>query len=455
MDKQTFAAFTSRIAGEVILPDSPAYDNLRSVYNQAGSPAMIVQPKSADDIAEAIRFAVDNQLTLAVRSGGHGLNGLATNNGGLVIDLSHFNRVEVVDSARHVVRIGAGAKWGDAAAALADHGLAISSGDTTTVGVGGLTLGGGIGWLVRKYGLTIDNLEAAEIVTADGHKLRVSAEAHPDLFWAIRGGGGNFGVVTSFDFRAHPVKSVVGGNVVYPTSELESALKQWAQYMRTAPEELNSTFIVFPGFGPQVPAQLFVLFCYGGDDEAAANSAIQPLLELGTAQSQEIQPKPYYKMLEDPAPPPGVKAVSESGFVKTLSDDVIAAIAANFGRPGTPILQIRSLGGAMARISPEATAFAHRDFEVVFWAAALVPVDTAPEQAQQRIQGAWQSLKPFVGGSYTNFLSDVSESSVTTAYPPATYARLASIKAAYDPDNVFNQNYNIKPTAEAVKDEAI
>ncbi len=401
--------------------------------------------RSNDDVAAAIRFARDNQLTLAVRSGGHGFSGLSTNDGGLVIDLSHLNTVKVVDPSQRIVRIGAGARWGDAAKTLDAHGLAVSSGDTNSVGVGGLTLGGGIGWMVRKYGLTIDSLEAAEVILADGHTLRVSAKEHPDLFWAIRGGGGNFGVVTSFDFRAHPLQNILGGMAIYQVAELESVLTGWANYMRSAPEELNSTVVIFPGLGPEPAPMLMVLICCAGDDEAMANKAIKPLLELGAVQRHDIQKKPYYKMLEDAVSPPGLKSAAQNGFVKTLSKDVIEAMAANYGRVGTPILQVRSIGGAMARISPDATAFAHRDYEAFVLAASLVPTDTPDEQTERIKHESWRPLKPFAAGAYVNFLTDVGEPSIAAAYPTATCDRLAGIKAVYDPDNVFNQNANIKP----------
>ena len=445
MDKVTFPALASQITGEVILPDDAAYPDLQNIFNQTGRPAIIVRPKTNADIVTAIQFAQANALKLAVRSGGHGLSGLATNDGGLVLDLSHLNAVEVLDPVRHLVRIGAGAKWGDAAEALAEHGLAISSGDTRSVGVGGLTLGGGIGWMVRKYGLTIDNLEAAEVITADGKTLRVSADEHPDLFWALRGGGGNFGVVTAFDFLAQPVQTVVHGTITYDIGETESVFKQWSAYMRAAPEELSSTLVVFPGF-PQIPPQIFVLAVFAGDDEAAANKAIQPLLELGVVQSQNIQTKPYHALLEEAPPRPGgLTLISESGFIKTLNDDIAAAVAANFGKPGDPMLQIRSLGGAVGRVHPDETAFAQRDSEAVFWGVKMVPSDTAPDEIQRIRQTAWESLSPFSDGAYVNFLSDVSGPSVAAAYPAATYERLAAVKAAYDPDNVFNQNHNVKP----------
>jgi len=448
MDSHTLAEFTHHIAGEVVVPDSPAYDDLRNVFNRAGSPAVIVRGHSNDDIVTALRFAREQQLTVSVRSGGHGLSGLATNNGGLVLDLTPFNKVELLDPERSLVRIGAGARWGEVAKALAAHNLAISSGDTNQVGVGGLTLGGGIGWMVRTHGLTIDSLQAAEIITADGRMLRVSANAHPDLFWAIRGGGGNFGIVTSFDFYAYPCKAIVGGSVVYDAAEVETVLPAWASAMRQAPEELNSTIVLFSGFGPQMPPQVMVLLCYAGDDEATANEAIKPLLHLAIVQAQDIQKKPYYAMLEDAVPPPpSLRAANHNGFLKTLSNKALAIMATNYGKPGTPILQIRGLGGAMARVSQEATAFAHREHEALVTGVAFAPSNAPEEQAQHIRQAAWRPLEPVTSGAYVNFLSDASQASVSAAYPSVTYARLASIKATYDPDNVFNQNQNIKPDA--------
>jgi FAD binding domain/Berberine and berberine like len=448
MDSYTLAEFTHRIAGEVVVPNSPAYDDLRNVFNRAGSPAVIVRGHSNDDIVTALRFARKHQLPVSVRSGGHGLSGLATNNGGLVLDLTPFNQVKMLDAEPSLVRIGAGARWGEVAKALAAHSLAISSGDTNQVGVGGLTLGGGIGWMVRTHGLTIDRLQAAEIITADGRILHVSAQDHPDLFWAIRGGGGNFGIVTSFDFSAQHCTTIIGGSVIYDTAEVETVLPAWASAMREAPEELNSTIVLFSGFGPQVPPQVMVLLCYAGDDEAAANVAMKPFLHLGTVKGQTIQKKPYYAMLEDAVPPPpSLRAANHNGFLKTLTSEALAVMAANYGKPGTPILQIRRLGGAVTRVSPEATAFAHREDEALAIMVTFVPSNATEEQAQHIRQAAWRPLEPVTSGAFVNFLSDASHASVAAAYPSATYARLASIKATYDPDNVFNQNQNIKPAA--------
>ncbi len=450
MQPQSITELTNHIAGDVVLPDSSSYDAVRNVFNRAGSPAAIVRAQTTDDVSTAIRFAREHQVALSVRSGGHGLSGLATNNGGLVIDLARFNGVEILDPARHLVRVGAGAHWGDVALALASHGLAISSGDTRQVGVGGLTLGGGIGWMVRKYGLTIDSLEAADLITADGRALHVSAQEHPDLFWAIRGGGGNFGVVTSFDFHAQPSGEIVGGTVIYDPADAENLLSAWAGSMREAPEELSSTFVLFSGFGPQAPAQIMVLLCYAGDDEAAANAAIKPFLQLGAVQKQDLQRKPYHAMLEDAvSPPPTLRVVGHDGFLKTLSAEAIATLATNYGQAGKPIAQIRALGGAVDRVSQEATAFAHRGNEALVIVPAFAPKDASDEQAQQIRQAAWQPLAPLANGAFLNFLSDASEASIAAVYPSATYARLAHIKATYDPDNIFNQNQNIKPAPTA------
>lgn len=450
MQPQVLTELTNRVAGDIVGPDSSSYDELRNVFNRAGSPAVIVRPQTNDDVIAAIHFAREHHLALSVRSGGHGFSGLATNNGGLVIDLAHFNTVEILDPARHLVRIGAGAHWGDAAQVLESHGLAISSGDTRQVGVGGLTLGGGIGWMVRKHGLTIDSLEAANLITADGRSLRISAQEHPDLFWAIRGGGGNFGVVTSFDFLAQPCGEIVGGTVIYDSADAENLLSAWARSMREAPEELSSTFVLFSGFGPQMPPQIMVLLCYAGDDETRANEAIKPFLQLGAVRSQNVQRKPYPAMLEDAvSPPPALRLVGQDGFLKTLSSEAIAILAANYGQAGKPIAQIRALGGAVARVSPEATAFAHRDNEALVIVPAFAPKDASDEQVRQIRQTAWQPLAPMVNGAFLNFLSDASEATVASVYPDATYARLARIKATYDPDNLFNQNQNIKPAASA------
>ncbi|GCE50495.1 FAD/FMN-containing dehydrogenase [Thermosporothrix hazakensis] len=446
MNTQLLTAFQQRITGKVILPEHQAYEAARHVFNQSGSPAVIVRAHTTIDIVETLRLAREQKLPLSLRSGGHGLSGHATNTSGIVLDLAAFNQVTILDPQKRLVRIGTGAHWGDVARILGEHHLAISSGDTKQVGVGGLTLGGGIGWLVRTTGLALDSLHAAEVVTADGRILRVNTKEHPELFWAIRGGGGNFGVVTTFDFVATPCTAVIGGAIHYEPTEAESVLSGWVEAMRSAPEELNSTLVLFSGFGPQVPPRISILLCYAGENEAAAHAAIEPLLHLGTVQAQDIHKKPYDAMLEDAtALPPGLKQVGHNGFIKELTQDVLSALAANYGRPGKPIAQIRYLGGAMARVAPQETAFVHRDSEALVIVPAFAPTTVPEEQAQQIRQAAWSPLAAFSHGAYLNFLSEASEASLAAVYPPETAARLAQIKAHYDPDNLFNQNQNSKP----------
>ena len=450
MEAQTVTELSNRITGGVITPDSSEYETSRRVLNRVGSPAAIVRAESVEDIMTALHFAREQRAPVSVRSGGHLLTGQATNDGGLVVDLARFNTVTLLDAEQRLVRIGAGAHWGEVATALAKHDLAISSGDTRQVGVGGLTLGGGVGWMVRTHGLTIDSLRAAELVTADGRVLRVSAEEYPDLFWAIRGGGGNFGVVTSFDFAAQPCKGIVGGSVIYDTAEAHSVLTNWASAMNDAPDELNSTLVLFSGFGPQMPPQVMVLLCYAGDDEVAARGAIEPFLRLGDVRSQDIQNKPYAAMLEDAQPlPPSFKMVGHNGFVRTLGAEVLGVLAAHYGQAGAPIAQIRRLGGAMARVDPQATAFAHRENEALIVVPVFAPADAPVEQVQQIRQATWGPLAPWSSGAYGNFLSEASAASVAAAYPGETYKLLARIKAIYDPDNIFNQNLNIPPASTA------
>jgi FAD/FMN-containing dehydrogenase len=448
MDAQTIIEFRDHIAGDILTSDSAEYEKLSHVFNRSGSPVVIVRPQSDEDIATALRFAREQRLVISIRSGGRLLTAQATNDRGLVIDMAHFTTVTLLDPAQRLVRIGAGAHWGDVAKALAPYDLAISSGDTKQVGVGGLTLGGGIGWTLRTHGLTIDSLRAAELITADGRVLRVSAEEHPDLFWAIRGGGGNFGVVTSFDFEAQPCKGIVGGMVTYDTAEAKSVLAGWVSAMREAPDELNSTLVLFSGFGPQAPPHVMVLLCYVGDDETVARAAIGPFLRLGAVQSEDIRKKPYAAMLEDAVVlPPTVRLANHNGFVKSVSADVIEVLATQYGQAGAPIAQVRRLGGATARVSPEATAFAHRENEALIVVPTFAPADAPAEQVQQIRQAAWRPLEPYGNGANGNFLSDASAASVAAAYPGATYARLARIKAVYDPENLFHQNLNIPPAA--------
>jgi FAD/FMN-containing dehydrogenase len=431
-----------QISGTVILPADEAYESVRNTFMTKGSPAVVVQPKTNEDLATAIKYARDNALVLSVRSGGHSGAGHSTNDGGLVIDLSLIKTVEVLDAQKRLVRLGSGAHWGDVAEQLGEHGLALSSGDTRTVGVGGLTLGGGVGWMVRQYGLAIDSLVAAEIVLADGRVLHLSETENPNLFWAIRGGSGNFGVVTHFEFIAHPVDTVYAGVVTYKRGDPASTaktLKAWRDYMRTAPEELNSMFLLMPEFFGNPPS-LVGLYCYNGDQQTG-EKIIEPLLHIGEVDNNGMAQKPYAQVLEDAHAPGDMRVITNDAFVKDFNDDCIEALAKHEGM----IAQIRSIGGAMNRVPADTTAFAHRDSEVLIVAPTFTTADASDEEIEKAL-APWRSIQPFAHGAYVNFFSDPDSETQAAVWPSETLARLAKVKHEYDPENIFSQTYSVTST---------
>ncbi len=437
-----FHVLKRNFSGDVVLPGDGAYEQLSSVMAGKGAPALIVRPNDAADVSTAVLFARQNSLAISVRSGGHGSAGFGTNDGGIVIDLAKIKSVEVVDLEKKLVRIGAGAVWSNVAGELGKYGLAVSSGDTKSVGVGGLTLGGGIGWLVRLYGLTIDHLTGAEIVTADGSVLNVSTTDHPDLFWALKGGGGNFGIVTHFEFEARSVGRITAGKVEYDFGDLEKVLKNWRDTMRNAPDGLNSTVGIMPPLFGNPPA-LQVLFCYPDTYNDDVKNIIAPVLRLGRVNRQDVQEMNYADILEEPMKlPDTLKAVMKNTFTENFSDDLIAKIAAASGLPDSPGIQIRSMGGAMKRIDPDSTPFAFRNSEVIYGSGTIVPAGISPEGLKHALRH-WDSIGPFGKGSYVNFLSE--KENIEDVYPGPVYARLRKIKKTYDPDNVFRLNYNIRP----------
>ncbi|MEP7167265.1 MAG: FAD-binding oxidoreductase [Candidatus Woesebacteria bacterium] len=442
MNLPNFDTLRSTFSGEIVLPADPAYKEAANVFMHTGTPAVILRPKNSADVVMAIAYARENKLVLSVRSGGHSGPGFGTNTDGVVIDMTLMNSIEVVNEDKHLVRVGSGANWIQVAETLQGKGLTLSSGDTKTVGVGGLTLGGGIGWLVRKVGLTIDNLVAAEVITAKGEILKVSSTENPDLFWAIRGGGGNFGVVTYFEFQTYQLTKVFAGPIAYGLADLEPVLKGWRDTMRTAPEELNSMIVVFPSMAGNPPA-VMLLCCYAGSDEAIAMKAIEPLTKFGTTAKPMVKEKTYADVLEDAHPPQGIQVIAKNVFIKEFSDQVIETILA-MCKTAVPILQIRSLGGAMNRVAPDATAFPHRDSEVLLVCPTFVPAEATADMIEIAMK-PWQKLEAFGSGVYANLLSVATQADIEGTYPKSTYERLAKIKKSYDPENLFQQNYNIKP----------
>jgi FAD/FMN-containing dehydrogenase len=329
---------------------------------------------------------------------------------------------------------------------LAPHGLAISSGDTKSVGVGGLTLTGGIGWKVRKYGLALDNVAAAELVTASGQAVQASAAENPELFWAIRGGGGNFGIVTAFEFVAHPTTDVFYGKIVFPASEAATVLQGWADYLRAAPEELTSVVDLANPFagGPDAPVEIHVVF--DGDDPDLAAQAIDPIRRLGTVTGDDIALTPYADTLVDAGtPPPGIQFVLRSAFVDRESvPEVLQILADVKASERSPFIAVRSVGGAVSRVPNDATAYAHRQAELMFVTTAAGP-KPAVEAARPALEAIWGKLAPHVNGAYANFLASATEEDVAAIYPAQTRKRLAAVKRQYDPGNLFARNHNIRP----------
>ena len=432
--------------GDIIEPGGAEYESARRSVLASGCPARVLRPRSVADVQAGVRFAASAGLLLSVRGGGHGFAGFGTNDGGVVIDLGNLANVEIIDKERHLVRIGGGATWGQVAAALAPHGLAISSGDTKSVGVGGLTLAGGIGWKVRKYGLALDNVAAAEVVTASGQVVPASAEANPELFWAIRGGGGNFGIVTAFVFAAHPTTDVFFGKIAFPAAEAATVLQGWAGYLRTAPEELTSVvdFANPLAGGPDAPAGIHVVF--DGDDPQLAARAIDPIRRLGTVTCDDIALTPYADTLVDgTTPPPGIQFVARSAFVdKESVPEVLQILAEVRASQRSPFISVRSIGGAVSRVPDDATAYAHRQAELMFVTTTAGPKPVI-EAARPALDAIWERLAPHVDGAYANFLASATEEDVAAIYPTQTYKRLAAVKRHYDPGNLFARNHNIRP----------
>ena len=431
-------------AGTILVPGAEEYPAAATAYGVLGSPVLVARPSSTADVAAAIGYARAQGLPLSVRSGGHTL--FSTNNGGMVLDLAHISDVEVLGDG--LVRVGGGAVWGDVARALQPYGLAISSGDTYSVGVGGLTLGGGIGWMVRQQGLALDNLREAEVVLPSGAVVTASDTSEPELFWALRGGGGNFGVVTEFTFEAHPLDGVVHGTITFDTDDLAALLCGYRDVMRSAPEELNVTFMQFPPMGPEMPGGPALHVVWGGADLDEAMAHIQPLLDLAGVVAHDISAKAYVDTLEDPhAPEPGTPMptiVGNNGWMPDFSDEAIAAVVAMDESLAGSVLMTRYLRGEFNRVAEDATAFAWRNAEALVISMAFLPPD-APPEVVDGVHAAWQSVERFTEGTYGNFQTEGGERIVGLMYPAATRARLGEVKRAWDPNNLFSQNQNILP----------
>ncbi|AKU16266.1 FAD-binding oxidoreductase [Luteipulveratus mongoliensis] len=428
--------------GEVLAPQDAGYADASRAVFATGTTDLIVRPRDAGEVAAAVRQASYAGLALTVRSGGHSMAGLSSHHEGMLIDLSALDRVEVLNED-WLVRIEGGATWGQVADELRGHGLGITAGDTASVGVGGLLLGGGIGWMARRYGLAIDSLVAAEVVTADGDLVRTTAESHPDLFWALQGGGGNFGVVVAFEVIAQAVTDVHFGTITLELDNVARIVTDWSEAMRDSDERLTSTLMMLPPMMGR-PALANVAVCFASADAAAADAALQPLRALGTVLDDDVSVRPYADVLVEESQPEGVQMLVRNTFVREVNDDVVAALHESFGQGPTAFI-LRSLGGAVGRVRPDETAFAHRDAEALLVTGTMLPVG-APAQLRDEAMAFWPALAELGEGAYVGFLGSATPEDTAAAYPPATYERLAKIKGAYDPGNVFCRNHNIEPS---------
>jgi FAD/FMN-containing dehydrogenase len=453
----TFTQLAATLGGTVLTPDADGYEAARGVWNLHYSdarPAAIVQAADANDVARAIAFGREHGLEIAVRGGGHSMAGFSTGDGVLVIDLRAIRGLHI-DPDTRLVSAGAGLTAGEVTTALVPHELAIPFGDTASVGIAGLTLGGGIGYLVRSAGLAIDRLRSVEIVTVDGEVLTASADDHADLFWGIRGGGGNFGVVTRFVYEAVPVGETLSGALVLPLSA--DVLSGALAIADAAPEATTTIFeIMAAPPAPFIPEDkvgtpiLTVLMVHIGD-MAEGQAVADRFRALAAPIADLLAPMPYggiYQFsaeAENPMP-----AVTRSVFTRELlgpeSVQRIVARMTDPTGPMMPVTQVRVLGGAMGRVPADATAFAHRDATIM---VTLYTVFMDPEKTVSDIgwtHAYFEELAPFASGVYVNFVDLEGEARVRDAYPPATYARLAELKARWDPENVLRRNQNVRPS---------
>ncbi len=445
------------LTGRVIAPGDDDYDEVRTIVYGGFDrrPAAIALVADALDVARVVDFARGHGVELAVRSGGHSGAGHCTTEGGIVLDLRDMKALDI-DVRGRTAWAETGLTAVEYTTAAAEHGLATGFGDTGSVGIGGITLGGGVGYLVRKHGLTIDDLLAAEIVTADGQLLRVDDDHHPDLFWAIRGGGGNFGVATRFKFRLHELDQVVGGMLLLPVSP--EIVASFIELADAAPEELSTIANVMPAPPmPFVPEELhgalivLALVCYAGDAEAGER-ALAPFRALAEPIADMVKPMPYPEIYPPEDEEYHPLAVGRTMFLDRIDLGVAATIMKTLESSDASmrVAQLRVLGGAMARVPADATAFAHRSSKIMVNLAAFYEGEEDKAVRERWVEDFVATLRQNDLGAYVNFLADEDEERVRAAYPGPTWVALAAIKARYDPTNLFRLNQNIPPLAAAV-----
>jgi FAD/FMN-containing dehydrogenase len=459
LTQEDIATLVSQLQGQIVLPSDADFADARRIhFISSAMPAMIVRAATTADVAATVRFVRERNLEMVVRSGGHSLAQYSIIEGGIVLDLSSMKTLEF-DTETRMARLGAGLTWGEVAETLNPHGLGLTAGDNATVGVGGLATGGGIGWFARKYGLTIDHVRSIEVVTADSQVLTASATEHPDLFWAMRGGGGNFGIATSFEVELHPAGMVYGGAIFYDAREAATVLPAFARYAASAPDELTAMALVMaappaPFIPPEMQGKPVVglALIYSGDFEEG-NRVVDPLRKLGAPVADIVGPMPYpaiFQFTED-ASPLNLRLHARSVMVDAADDAFISAMLAS-GAADVPshsaLFQLRILGGAMRRADAESSAFAQRDKG----AMAMVVVYGYDEADTERhvawTERLYEAMRPFATGAYAGFLMRDEQERIGEVYPSATLKRLRQVKRQYDPTNLFRYNVNVTPADE-------
>lgn len=445
---EAVSSLAPRFAGRLVLPADPEYDTARRVHNGLidRRPALIARCAGLADVVEAVGLARAYGLEIAVRGGGHSLAGRSTVDGGIVIDLSLMRGV-IVDPAARVARAQAGATWGIFDRETQVHGLATTGGTMSTTGIAGLTLGGGVGWLMGACGLSIDNLLSAQIVIADGRVLHANDTEHADLFWALRGGGGNFGVVTTLGYRLYPIgPTVIGGLVAYPFDRARDVLRLYRDLVAEGPDELSIVGALL--HAPDGPKLAGLGMCHCGDPEDGRRAAAR-LSSVGTPVLETTGPMAYVDVnsMLDASFPKGALNYWKSSFLRDFSDDAIAVLVETFSRTRSPLTMIvlEYLHGQAVRVAPDATAFPHRRPDV---SMLVLSQWTDPSYTDEGIAWAretWGAMGPFLrSGGYVNYQSDAGADVVSAVYG-SNYSRLQTVKAAYDPENVFHLNHNIVP----------
>jgi FAD/FMN-containing dehydrogenase len=459
LDETAIRDLSSEVRGQLIRPQDEGYDEARAVFYGGFDrrPGLIVRVEDATDVSRVVALARESGLELAVRSGGHSVAGHSVSDGGIVLDLSEMKNLEI-DLQRRTAWAQTGLTAGEYTAAAGAHGLATGFGDTGSVGIGGITLGGGVGYMVRKHGLTIDDLISAEIVVADGELLRVDAETHPDLFWAIRGGGGNFGVATRFQYRLHEVDKIVGGMMILPATP--DVISSFVAQADAAPEELSTIANVMvappmPFLPPEAHGRLVImaLLCYAGEVDEGER-VVAPFRALAEPIVDMVKPMPYPQIYPPEEEDYHPVASARTMFIDTIDRSVAETIVEYLQTSSAQMAaaQIRVLGGAMARVPADATAFAHRSSRIMVNVAALYERPDEAAVYEPWITDFAAALRQGDDGAYVGFLGDEGEGRIREAYPGPTWQKLTEIKGRYDPTNLFRLNQNIRPSAQATSD---